>query len=69
MVELKSLKKILEIDLDKAKEYLQSFAALDAGKTGRITYQDFTKVFNSRDTEELRDLFSILDIKDRGSIK
>lgn len=68
VVELKSLRKLLEIDLENTKQYLQSFAALDEGKTGRITYESFIKVFGSKDTEELRDLFSILDARDRGSI-
>ncbi len=68
VVELKSLRKVIEIDLEGAKGYLKHFASLDTGKTGRINYETFTKVFGSRDTEELRTLFSILDIGDRGSL-
>jgi Ca2+-binding EF-hand superfamily protein len=68
VVELKSLRKVLEIDLEGAKGYLKSFASLDAGKTGRITYDAFITIFNSKDTDELRTLFSIMDIKDRGSL-
>ena len=68
ILELKSLKKILEIDLDKAKQYLQGFATLDESKRGRIGYSEFIKTFGSNDTEELRTLFSILDVRDRGTI-
>lgn len=59
---------MLEIDLSAAKQYLQAFASIDDAKTGRITYSSFVKIFASKDTEELRTLFSVLDIRDRGSL-
>lgn len=59
---------MLEIDLAGAKDYLKAFASIDEGKTGRITYASFVKIFGSKDTEELRTLFSVLDVRDRGSL-
>jgi hypothetical protein len=50
VIELKAMKKVLEIDLDKAKEYLKVFADADAGKRGEITYD---QVRNACDTAGL----------------
>ena len=52
--QMKEMRKFLEVDLDAAKKYLVEFSKLDSTKRGLLSYQDFIKAFDSKDTEELR---------------
>lgn len=69
MVETKALRKVLEVDLEKAKDYLQAFARLDTGRKGMLTYDDFRRFFAKEDTPELQNLFALLDTEDKGAIR
>lgn len=66
--ELKNMRKILEIDLAKAKEYLHDFSQLDTYRKGLLSYPQFIKAFGSQDSDALRSLFCVLDVQDRGVI-
>ncbi|KAM3576955.1 hypothetical protein VYU27_001097 [Nannochloropsis oceanica] len=66
--ELKNMRKILEIDLAKAKEYLHDFSQLDTYRKGLLSYPQFIKAFGSKDSDALRSLFCVLDVQDRGVI-
>jgi Ca2+-binding EF-hand superfamily protein len=66
---MKALRKVLAIDLPKAKEYLQNFARLDSARKGELTYDEFRKFFEKDDTPELQNLFALLDTEDRGAIR
>lgn len=54
VTQMKEMRRFLEVDLDKAKKYLVDFSKLDTSKRGLLSYQEFIKAFNSKDTEELR---------------
>jgi lysophosphatidylcholine acyltransferase/lyso-PAF acetyltransferase len=66
--ELKNMRKILEIDLAKAKEYLHEFSVLDKSRKGLLSYPQFIQAFGSQDSDALRSLFCVLDVQDRGVI-
>jgi len=53
VLSLKSLRKVLAVDLEAAKRYLKDFAEVDKDKAGELYYEDFVKLFHNKDTDEL----------------
>lgn len=72
VVEFNKLRKVLDIDQKSAQEYLDKFAqaAKAEGRTnGTITFKGFCKVFGHGETEEMHNLYDLLDLDGDGALE
>jgi len=68
VIQLRNLRKFLDVDVDTAKEYLKRFASLDTEKTGRLTLKQFAQGFKTEITPEIQHLFETLDVDQDGTL-
>ncbi|GMH82511.1 hypothetical protein TrVE_jg5058 [Triparma verrucosa] len=71
-MELKSLKKIVEIDKESAKELVKDFIRMDTNQSGRLDLSQFKKLFEGpferTPVVDVEHLFHLLDRDDEGTI-
>mmetsp|Transcript_2395 Transcript_2395/g.5075 ORF Transcript_2395/g.5075 Transcript_2395/m.5075 type:complete len:400 (+) Transcript_2395:812-2011(+) len=71
-IELKSLRKIVEIDKDGAKELVKAFIRMDMNRSGRLDLSQFKKLFEGPFSRtpvvDVEHLFHLLDKDDVGTL-
>ena len=71
-IELKSLKKIVEIDKNEARELVKSFIRMDINRSGRLDLEQFKKLFEGPFSRtpvvDVEHLFHLLDKDDAGTL-